>query len=204
MKLFYAKASPFSRKVIVLLNEAGKIAQAELVLVSGSAIECGTLPVDQNPLGKIPTVLLDDGAALFDSGVICRFLANKYASWLYAGPATAEALTLEPLGNGMMDAAVLIVYEQRLRPSEKQFQPWLDGQYAKITRALDVLECQADNHGSALCGPVSMGKLTIAIALQYLDFRMPEFDWRKERPYLHAWEADIARRPSLMATMPSD
>lgn len=204
MKLFYAKASPFARKVLVLLNEAGKISQADLVLVSGSVIDPRTLPVDQNPLGKIPTVLLDDGTALFDSGVICRFFANKHASWLYAGPATAETLTLEPLGDGMMDAAILIVYEQRLRPVEKQFQPWIDGQYAKITRALDVLECQAGNHGSALRGAVSMGNLTIAIALQYLDFRMPDFDWRKERPYLRAWEADIARRPSLTTTMPSD
>ncbi|WP_108816969.1 glutathione S-transferase family protein [Loktanella sp. Alg231-35] len=204
MKLFYATASPFARKPIVLLHEAKKTDEVELVSVSGSAIDPGTLPTDINPLGKIPTLVLDDGTALFDSDIICRFLADTYAPWLYRGGAATQSLTLEPLGNGMMEAAILIVYEGGLRPKDMQFTPWIEGQGAKITRALDALEYQAADHGSVLCGPPSMGSLTIAIALSYLDFRLPDLGWRKERPRLKAWEADIARRPSLMATTPAD
>lgn len=204
MKLFYAKASPFARKPIVLLHEAKKTENVELVSVSGSAIDPGTLPTHINPLGKIPTLVLDDGTALFDSDVICRFLADAYAPWLYSGGAVKQSLTLEPLGNGVMEAAILIVYEGRLRPTDMQFTPWIDGQRAKITRALDVLERQAADHSSALNGPPVMGGLTVAIALSYLDFRLPDLDWRQDRPYLKAWEADIARRPSLLATTPSD
>lgn len=204
MKLFYSSASPFARKPIVLLHEAKKTDQVELVSVSGSVIDPGTLPTDSNPLGKIPTLVLDDGTALFDSDVICRFLAKQYASWLYSGSAVKQSLTLEPLGNGMIEAAILIVYEGRLRPPKMQFASWIEGQSAKITRALDVLERQAADYGSALNGPPIMGCLTIAIALSYLDFRLADLNWRKGRPFLKAWEADIARRPSLLATIPSD
>lgn len=204
MRLYYAKASPFARKPIVLLHEAKRTEEVELVPVAGSTIDTGTLPTDLNPLGKIPTLIADDGTALFDSSVICRFLGDTYAPWLYSGGAAKQSLTLEPLGNGMMEAAVLIVYEGRLRPADMQFTPWIDGQRAKIIRVLDVLERQAADHSSALCGPPSMGGLTVAIALAYLDFRLPDLDWRQNRPRLKAWEADIARRPSLLATVPSD
>lgn len=204
MRLYINHASPFARKPLVALHEAGALAQVETIIAHGSAVDAGTLPVLQNPLGKIPTLVLDDGTVLFDSDVICEYLADAYAPWLYQGDRRWETSTLQSLGNGIMDASILIVYERKLRPTDMQYKPWVDGQYGKITRALDALDQQAANYGSVLCAAPSMANLTIAMALSYLEFRIPAFNWRNERPNLKAWEADIARRPSLMATRPAD
>ncbi|MEO8529939.1 MAG: glutathione S-transferase [Deltaproteobacteria bacterium] len=201
MKLFYSPASPFVRKVMIVLHETGLIAQTELVRSSGNAIEPGTMPLDQNPLGKIPTLLLNDGRAIYDSRVITRFLNDTVESDLYPDDARKwDCLTLEALGDGMSDAAILCVYEKRLRPDEKWHQPFIDGQWNKISRALDQLEAR---HMPYLQSGFDIAHAAMASALGYIDFRLPERNWRDTRPALTRWAQSIATRPSIAVTAPS-
>ncbi len=200
MQLFTSPTTPFGRKVHVAVIEAGLAGLVEIHGVSGTPLDPGTLPLDRNPLGKIPALLRDDGAALYDSRVICRYLDDVSGGKLYpAGPALWDTLVLEATADGMLDAAVLMVYESRLRPEDRRFAPWVEGQWAKIARALDAAETRWVTH---LSGPVDVGQMGLACALAYLDFRHPAREWRAGRPHLSAWEAEFAARPAMVATQP--
>jgi glutathione S-transferase len=200
MRLFYSPTSPYARKILVLLAEAGRPDAVSLVVGSGSPVDVGNAPLAQNPLGKIPALERDDGCALYDSRVITRFLDDHLGAGLYpTGPRLWEALTLEATGDGIVDAAILMVYEARVRPEDKRFAPWVDGQWAKIDRALDALEARWMSH---LQGPLDMGNIAVGCALAYVDFRHGARDWRSGRPALAAWEAGFAARPSMMGTQP--
>ena len=100
----------------------------------------------------------------------------------------------------IMDAAVLMVYESRVRPEQCRFAPWVDGQWTKIDRALDTLEQRWLSH---LHGPLDMGQIAVGVALGYLDFRHGDRGWRGGRPGLAAWDAVFAERPSMVATRPA-
>lgn len=193
MKLFYSPTSPFVRKVSVLLIETGQ--EAERITGSGTPLDPGAAPLDLNPLGKVPTLLTDDGQALFDSRVICRYLDDRAGAGLYA-PDTFAILTQEALADGILEAALLMVYEGRLRPEELRFAPWVEGQWAKIARALDALEAAPPE------GRLTAGQIALGCALGYLDFRHAARDWRAGRPGLAAWEAGFAARPAMLATLP--
>lgn len=200
MRLFHSPTSPFVRKVMILLHETGQLAQVELTNAAGTPIEPGTMPLAQNPLGKVPALERDDGPAIYDSRVICRYLDHLAGGRLYpAGAALWDALTLEATADGIMDAAVLMVYEGRLRPEDKRVPDWVEGQWAKIARSLDALETRWIAH---LTGPFDMGQVAVACALEYLDLRHAERDWRVGHPGLAAFHARIAARPSLVATRP--
>lgn len=200
MRLYHSPTTPFGRKVMVLLIETGQADAVEVVPASGSPIDPGTQPLDANPLGKIPTLVLDDGMALYDSRVICRYLDDRAGAGLYPPPPRLwRTLTLEATADGILDAAVLMVYEQRLRPEEHRFAPWLEGQWAKIARALDRLETAWQDH---LAGPLDMGQIALASALSYLDFRHGARDWRRGHPGLADWHERIAARDSMRATEP--
>lgn len=199
MKFFASPTSPFARKVSVLIEEAG-LKGIERLDVAGTPLEPGTMPLEQNPLGKIPALLLEDGRALYDSRVICRYLDQHSAAGLYPqGETLWDTLALEAMADGMLEAALLMVYESRLRPEELHYSPWVEAQWHKVARALDAAETTWQPH---LHGPLDMGQLALAVALGYLDFRHAGRDWRQSRPTLAAWEAAIARRPSLIATVP--
>ena len=199
MKLFHSQTSPFVRKVMVLIHEAA-IPGITLESVAGHAVDPGTMPLDQNPLGKIPALVTDDGQAIFDSRVICQYLdAHAKAGFYPPAPALWQALTLESLADGMLEAAVLMVYESRIRPEDRQFAPWVEGQWAKVDRALTALEARyIDN----LQGALNIGHIAVGCALGYVDFRHADRDWRANRPALAAWAADFANRPSMLATAP--
>jgi len=200
MRLFYSPTSPYARKIVVLLAEAGQSAAVEWVLASGTPIDSGTAPLAQNPLGKIPVLEREGGAALYDSRVITRYLDDHFAAGFYPqGPRLWESLTLEATADGILDAAILMVYETRVRPEDKRFEPWIEGQWAKIDRALDALESRWISH---LQGPLDMGQIAIGCALGYVDFRHGARDWRKGRPLLAAWEAAFAARDSMKASVP--
>lgn len=200
MRLYHAPASPFVRKVMVVLHEAGLRDEVEIVTTSGTAIEPGTHPVGINPLGKIPTLERPDGPALFDSRVICRYLADRAEAPLYPPPPRLwEALTLEALGDGIMEASILMVYESRLRPEEMRFAPWVEAQWGKIARALDAIESRWMSH---LAGRFDIGQIAIGCALGHLDLRHGARDWRRGRPALAAWAERLAGRPSMAATVP--
>jgi glutathione S-transferase len=200
MKLFSSPTSPFVRKVLVQIREVG-IGGIDELPVGGTPVDPGTMPVDQNPLGKIPCLLPDDGPALYDSRVICRYLDSLSGAGLYpAAPRLWDTLVVEATADGMMEAAVLMVYETRVRPEDRRHEPWVEGQWAKIARALDALEDRWIDH---LAGPLDMGQIAVGCALGYLDFRHAGRDWRAGHARLAAWESDFATRPSMQATIPA-
>ena len=200
MRLFHSPNSPYARKCMVLLHETGLLDQVTLIAATGTPVDTGSKPLAQNPLGKIPALERGDGPALYDSRVICRYLNSLSGSGLYpAAPRLWDTLTVEATGDGITDAAILMVYESRLRPEDKRYAPWVEGQWAKIDRALDALESHWMDH---LTGAPDMGQISVACALGYLDFRHGLRAWRQGRPHLAAWFDTFANRPSMQATLP--
>lgn len=199
MKLFHSPSSPYVRKVLVLAAEAG-IEGIELVQASGTPVAPDDAVIGKNPLGKIPALCRDDGPTLYDSRVICQFLDSLAGNRFYpAGSRRWDTLTVEATADGILDAALLMRYETVIRPEDKRYAPWVEGQWSKIGRALDILETRWIDH---LNGPIDMGQIAVGCALGYLDFRFSGRDWRKGRPKLSAWEALFAARPSMIATLP--
>lgn len=201
MRLFHSFSSPFVRKVTVVLHETGLTDRVEFVTTAGTPTEPNGTRIARNPLGKVPTLERPDGPALFDSRVICRYLDDLAGAGLYPVPPRLwETLTLEALADGMLDAMVLMTYEERLRPEELRFAPWVDGQWDKVDRALDVIEGRWMAH---LAGPLDIAQIGVGVAIGYLEFRQPTRDWRAGRPALAAWEDSFKQRPSMQATQPT-
>lgn len=205
MRLYYSPTSPYVRKVMVVLHETGQLAEVELVSGSGSPVDPGGAPLEANPLGKVPALERPDGPALYDSRVICRYLdasaKDGAGGGLYPeGARLWDTLTVEATGDGILDAALLMVYEGRLRPEELRFAPWVEGQWAKVDRALDALETRWMAH---LEGPLDAGQIAVGCALGYLGFRHGARGWRTGRPALAEWFDGFAARPSMVATLPS-
>lgn len=201
LRLYSSATSPFVRKVLVVLRETGLLGQVELVPAGGNPIDPGTMPVARNPLGKIPALERADGPAIYDSRVICRYLDELAKSALYPPARLWDTLTLEATADGIMEAAVLTRYETMLRLDAARSAPWIAGQRAKITRALDALEGRWMAH---LAGPLDCGQIAVGCALGYLDFRLGDLGWREGRADLAAWEARFAERPSMRETVPAD
>lgn len=200
MQLFHSPTTPFGRKVMVALLETGLEKRVTVSPAMGTPTDPGTMPLAQNPLGKIPALVTDEGEAIYDSRVICRYIDDLSGGALYpAAPRLWRTLTLEATADGILDAAILVVYESRIRPEEKRFADWTEAQWAKVSRALDSLEASWIGH---LSGPLDIGQIAVGCALGYLDFRHSPRDWRAGRPELAAWEAEFARRDSMIATAP--
>ena len=141
MKLLISPASPFARKARVVLREANLTDTVTEVDVNTTPYASDPTVVPANPSGKIPALTRPEGPALYDSRVICRYIDDRAGGKLYPkGPALWQVLTLEATADGMLDAAILMVYETRIRPEDKQFDGWIEGQWAKVSRALDALE----------------------------------------------------------------
>jgi glutathione S-transferase len=201
MKLYQAPASPFARKVRVVLREAGLEGRIEEITSSGTALDPGTIRVAVNPLGKIPSLEREDGPSIYDSRVICRYLDHVGKAGLYPEPPRLwDTLTLEATADGMMDASILMIYEGRVRPEEKQFPEWVEAQWGKVARSLDVLEGRWMAH---LTGPFDIGQIAVGCALGYLDLRHAARNWRDGRPQLAAWAEKLGERPSMAATVPA-
>lgn len=204
MTLYYSPTSPYARKVLVVLHETGQLDAVTVVTGSGTPLDAGSAPLGANPLGKIPALARPDGCSLYDSRVICQFLAAQAAKGpaLYPeGPARWEVLTLEATADGILDAALLMRYESVLRPAEQQSEAWVEGQWQKVTRSLAALEERWMAH---LEGPLTLGQIAVACALSYLDLRFAGRGWRAAHPALAAWETGFAARPSMVATRPPE
>lgn len=199
MKLMMAGPSPFVRKVRVLLREADMVDQVEEVEVVASPAGPSEDLIAANPLGKIPALVRQYGPTLYDSRVICRFLNDQADGEFYPQARLWEVLTLEATADGMMDAAVLMVYEARFRDEAERSQAWVDAQWAKVDRALSALESRWVSH---LTGPVDMAQIALGCALAYLDFRHGARDWRTGRPQLTAWFDEFESRQSMQDTAP--
>ena len=172
MKLHFSPSSPYVRKVMILLHETGQLDDVELLPTTGTPLTPAVGYAAQNPLTKVPALQRPDGCTLYDSRVICRYLDDRAGAGLYGhGAAMWEVLTLEATAEGMLDAALLMVYETRLRPAGAQSANWIDGQWRKIDQALAALEARWMSHLNA---PLNMGQIAVACALGYLDLRHAE------------------------------
>jgi glutathione S-transferase len=202
MKLLYAAASPFVRKVMVLLHETGQLDDVEVVVVKTSPYATDADLKAANPLGKIPCLVRDDGPALYDSRVICRYLDARAGGRLYPkGEALWSTLALEATAEGMIEATLLCVYEGRLREEGKRSEEFVAAQKAKIESGMAALEKLWMPH---LAGPLDMGQVAVAVALGYIDFRLTDWDWRPHHPALASWFEGFSKRPSMTATAPHD
>lgn len=189
-------ASPFGRKVKISLLELGLTDRVEIVAADTTD---PTEPLrQQNPLGKIPTLVLEDGSTLFDSRVIVEYL-DHLAGGSRIFPAGTERfaqLRLQALADGICDAALLQVYEVRIRPVEIRHAGWVQNQQGKIDRALAALEARPP----AFPGRPRIGEIALACALGYLDLRL-EGKWRAAHPRLVAWlDAFAAKVPAFETT----
>lgn len=200
MQLYTSPTTPFGRKVMIQILESGLQDRVEVQTVAGSPLDPGSLPLDRNPLGKIPALVPQGGEAIYDSRVICRYLDQLSGAGLYpAGEALWPVLTLEATADGVLEAALLMVYESRLRPEALHYAPWVEAQWSKISRALDAIEAR---WLPLLGGPLTMAHVAVGAALGYLDFRHAARDWRQGRPGLTAWEKAFSARPAMVATRP--
>ena len=203
MTLFHSNASPFVRKVMVLLHETGQTDRVTLHTVNLSPVSPVAELNQGNPAGKIPALRLADGTVLYDSRVICEYLDLQHVGNPLIpreGWSRWHRLTLASLADAIMDAAVLSRYETFLRPEQKRWDSWIDAQQDKIRRGLANLE---QEHIAELTSVFDIAAIGVACALGYLDLRMPDFGWREQQPKLAAWYAQASQRPSMTATAPS-
>ena len=197
MKLIMAEASPFARKVRVLLRETKQLKNVEEVSIATSPFQVNEQAKAANPTGRIPSLIRADGPALYDSRVITRYLDAKAAAGMYPEARLWDVLTVEATGDSMMDSAVSISYELRLRPQEKVSSEWTDAQWTKVMGGCDALQSQWMD---LLNGPLTMAHISIACALGYLDLRHDARNWRQGHDALAAWFADFSKRPSFLET----
>ncbi|MBK1659237.1 glutathione S-transferase [Paracraurococcus ruber] len=197
MRLHWSSRSPFVRKVMVVAHEAGLTDRIERVPTVVALTRPGLDLLPTNPLGKIPTLVLEDGTALYDSVVICEYLDGLSGQPLLfppAGPARIEALRRHALGNGCMDMLLLFRTEMGRDQPDRRI---LDGFAAKQAAVLAALEREAPALADT---PFGIGQVAIGCALSYLDFRWPQAGWRGDHPALAAWHEGFSARPSVQAT----
>jgi glutathione S-transferase len=203
MQLLWSSRSPFVRKVMVVAHEVGLAERIACTRTRVAAMQPNAEVMAHNPLSKLPTLITDDGGALYDSRVICEFLDGLHdGTRLFpaAGPGRIEALRRQALGDGMMDFLLLWLGE-RGRPAAQQSAPLIAACRTKLGATLDALEAEADALAKA---PLAIGHIAIACALGYADFRFPDEAWRNRRLRLAAWHEVIAARPSFKATEHAD
>lgn len=199
MKLRYSPTSPYVRKVSITAIETGQESVIERVPTNPWDPETD-LPKD-NPLGKVPALVVDEGLTLFDSPVICEYLSERVGAGLVpaGGKNRWRVLRLQALGDGILDAAVLRLLEGK-RPQELQKPDWIERQKRTIGRGVDSLEEAVGEWGDEL----TLGQITAGAALGYLDFRFSGDEWRKGRPALTDWYDAFSQRPSMKETVPAD
>ncbi len=201
MRLWQNPASPFARKVRIVVRETGLESRIEEIATMVSPVAPNAELAVQNPLVKIPALLTDDGTVLYDSDVICEYLDSLHAgAKLFPADKTRwTALRLQSLCDGVLEAAVLCRYEMAVRPEQFRWTGWVDGQFIKIRNALDAMEHEQPSWN----GVFTIGQITAACVLGYLDFRFPDEAWRKSRPRLASWFEQISKRPSIVGSVPS-
>ena len=201
MKLFYAAASPFARKVWAQALENGLGDRITVVPATVSPVNRDKAIVDINPSGKIPTLVTDSGEAIYDSRVICEYLDSiaPGAKLFPVGTGRWKALVLQSLADEALDAALLARYESVLRPEPLRWEDWRAGQMAKIASSFDTLEKDWTGY---LAGHLDIGVLAAGCLCGYMDFRFPDFDWRANHPKVTAWYESFSKRPSMEKTAP--
>jgi glutathione S-transferase len=204
MILRSSPASPFGRKVRIAISLLGFDDQTQIEPADPTDLSDSLRR--QNPLGKIPVLIDDEGTVYYDSRVIVDFLDERAGGGKIVPREPRQrvaALRLQALCDGILDASILTVYEARWRAREHHDQKWLDHQAGKVTRALEVLESNPPVLAAATGSLPNIGQIALACALGYRDFRFGE-GWRNAYPGLVAWlDAFVARVPAFAATKPT-
>ena len=201
MKLFGSPGSPFARKVRIVLAE--KHIPCEYMTVRGSAPDSPVPPF--NPLAKVPTLVRDDGRGLYDSPVIVEYLDA-----IGSGPklipedfaSRIEVKRWEALGDGITEAAVNINHEYREPPDKQRSLAWFERQQLKIERGLAIMNNELGTGQYCFGGRFTLADIAAGYALDYLDYALPAFEWRKTHPALTRLAERLAARESFRTTMP--
>ena len=201
MKLVYSPPSPFVRKVTTLIYHANLNDSIELINVKTTALSVAEEARAANPLGKIPIMILEDGNSIFDSRGITRYLDDFAGSNLYPQDKIYDILTLEALADGIMESAVSITYESKLRPQNEQSPSWMEAQWSKVLHAIKALD---DGQFQAMDSEMNMGQIAVACALGYLDFRHNARQWRSGHSDLASWNDKMMKLPAIIKTIPTD
>jgi glutathione S-transferase len=196
-KILYSPTSPYSAKVRMAAAYAG-------IPLEAVVVETGPQPPEltgPNPLGKIPTLVTDDGRGIYDSRTITQYLNRLSGNALF--PRNAEkrldAEMLEALADGVCDCLLTHVYERRMRPVEKVHQPWLDLQWSKAMRAFDLLNANPPK----LPKKITAGHIALRACIGYIDLRFPG-QWEKGRSKLKRWAARFDEKfPELKQYVPA-
>jgi len=195
MILRSSPSSPFVRKVRIAASLLGFSDQ--IVVRTTDLNDPADSIRKQNPLGKIPALILDDGTTYYDSRVILEYLDHLAGGGRIVPREPKprfEALRLQALCDGILDASVLLVYEDRYRPVDKKVQVWIDRQADKIVRGLAALE----EAPPPLDPTPNVGQIALACMLGYRDLRFGE-SWRKDHPRLHGWHDRFAAQVPAFA-----
>ena len=196
MKMYHSPASPYARKVRICALARGLDSRIELLPCNPNESPADLLA--ENPLSKIPTLITDDGVALFDSPVICEYLdslGDALPMFPAQGAARWRALKLQAMGDGIMDACVPRRGELA-KPKEAGRDALIARWRAAVERTLDALEAEPPHKS------VDIGTITVACALGYLDFRFPQEPWRETRPKLAVWFETFSQDKAVAATVP--
>ena len=198
MKLHWSPKSPYVRKVMVCLHELGMDERVERVRSVAAMLKPNPQIMRDNPLSKIPTLVLDDGTALFDSAVICEYLDAQARGGLFPaeGDQRWHALRWHAFGDGLLDVLILWRNETE-RPAAQQSDALIEAFRVKTDASLRQLESEVPALSAA---PFGIGHIAIGCALGYIDFRFAALPWREQAPRLAEWYARIADRPSLRRT----
>ncbi|MEQ9586784.1 MAG: glutathione S-transferase family protein [Parvibaculaceae bacterium] len=201
MILLFADASPFARKCRVLIADLGADEEIELRDIGPiSPLKSDDTVCAQGPLGKVPILIRERAPALYDSGVICEYINHAKQGGLFPveGEARWCALRLQALADGMMEAAVAVRYDLTFRKNVAHDDQWHDRQAARLLASVEALN---DLTGE-FCVEPTIGEISAACALSYLDLRFQDLDWRFGRKPLEKWFSSFAERPSMIETQP--
>ena len=201
MKLFFTDTSPYVRKVRVVAHELGLADRLTLEFLRPTPYKADPLLSKQNPLSKIPALVLDDGTSLYDSPVICEYLDTLHDGRPMcprAGNERWATLRTQALTDGILEACILVFYETSQRPRELHYEAWLSGQREKANQGLDELERLASDFGP----DVDLAQICAGVTLGWLELRNPLGDVRASRPELARWFESFRARPSMVSTAP--
>jgi glutathione S-transferase len=202
MVLHWSPRSPYVRKVVIAAHELGLHHRIDQVRTVVGGTDPHPELMRENPLGKIPTLVLADGTIIYDSPVVCEALDRMARGSLFPADWSARlvALRWQALGSGMLDISLLRLTE-RNKPEAMRSAPHEALWKGKIDCSVDALEAEAETLAAT---PFNIGHIAIGVALGYLDFRFAAEAWQTGHPKLAAWHASFNARPSVAANMPQE
>lgn len=203
MQLYSSSISPFARKCRIVAEHLGLTQNIEIVKSMAHPIERNQSIIEKNPLGQIPALVLDDGSVIHDSRVICEYLNDLGNGSIFPKDDSRWlVLTQQSLADGITDSAILVRYEQAIRPETFCWNDWITGQMDKINKGLDEFERAVDDPVKSLHNRFDIGTISLICALDYVTLRLADFDWKTSRPKLAKWHSLFSEHASVKPTAP--